>query len=32
VEMVIPGGMVKGPAARVEFQGDHIACGYWFYQ
>ena len=32
VEMVVPGEMIRSPSVRVEFQGDHIACGYWFYQ
>ena len=32
VEMVVSGGMIRSPSVRVEFQGDHIACGYWFYQ
>ena len=32
VEMTVPGRMIKGALVRVEFQGDHIACAYWFYQ
>jgi len=32
VEMSIPGRMIKGTRSRIEFQGDHIACAYWFYQ
>ena len=32
VEMSVPGRLIKGASVRVEFQGDHIACAYWFYQ
>ena len=32
VEMVVPGRMIGGAQSRIEFQGDHIACAYWFYQ
>ena len=32
VEMTVPGRMIVQTRNRVEFQGDHIACAYWFYQ
>ena len=32
VEMVVPGAMIGRERSRIEFQGDHIACAYWFYQ
>ncbi|MBR1922079.1 MAG: hypothetical protein IJ829_08825 [Kiritimatiellae bacterium] len=32
VEMTIPGSAIAAPLSRVAFLGDHIACGYWFYQ
>ena len=32
VEMVVPGRMIGSAQSRIEFQGDHIACAYWFYQ
>ena len=32
VEMVVPGRMIGRAQSRIEFQGDHIACAYWFYQ
>ena len=32
VEMTVSGDMIKEALVRMEFQGDHIACAYWFYQ
>ena len=32
VEMVVDGKMIEREHSRIEFQGDHIACAYWFYQ
>ena len=32
VEMVVPGRMIGRAQSRIEFQGDHISCAYWFYQ
>lgn len=29
---IIPGDLIKNETARIGFMGDHIACGYWFYQ
>lgn len=28
----IPGACIKGDCPRIAFMGDHITCGYWFYQ
>ena len=32
VEMTVPGRFFTGGTSRIEFNGDHIACAYWFYQ
>ena len=32
VEFVIPGSLVGGGDTRIAFFGEHVACGYWFYQ
>ena len=32
VEFSIPGSAIKNSEATVSFLGDHIACGYWFFQ
>lgn len=32
VEFVIPGSAIRSPASRIAFLGDHITCGYWFFQ
>ena len=32
VRISIPGSAIKCPRPRVAFLGDHVACGYWFYQ
>ncbi|MBQ3340747.1 MAG: hypothetical protein IJG84_02545 [Kiritimatiellae bacterium] len=32
VEFVIPGRLVGGGDTRIAFFGEHVACGYWFYQ
>jgi hypothetical protein len=32
VEFVIPGTAIKSSVSRIAFLGDHITCGYWFFQ
>ena len=32
VEFTIPGSAVKGGECEIAFLGDHITCGYWFFQ
>ena len=32
VSFKIPGMAIKNPVSRIGFLGDHIVCGYWFYQ
>ena len=32
VEFSIPGSAIKNSEVTVSFLGDHIACGYWFFQ
>ena len=32
VEFTIPGRLIQGGDTRIAFLGEHIACGYWFYQ
>ncbi len=32
VEMTIPRAAISGERQTVEFQGEHIACAYWFFQ
>lgn len=32
VSFVIPGDRIKGGSTEISFSGDHISCGYWFYQ
>ncbi|MCR5752358.1 MAG: hypothetical protein K6G91_10365 [Kiritimatiellae bacterium] len=31
-EFVIPGSAITKEVSRIAFLGDHIPCGYWFYQ
>ena len=32
VEFTIPGSLVHEGMNRIAFLGEHVACGYWFYQ
>lgn len=32
VAFVIPGGYIQNENTNIAFLGDHISCGYWFYQ
>lgn len=32
VSFCIPGSSIRNPISRIAFLGDHITCGYWFYQ
>ena len=32
VSMMIPASALASSEVRISFLGDHIACGYWFYQ
>lgn len=32
VSFRIPGAAIRSTPCRLEFLGDHVACGYWFYQ
>ena len=32
VSFEIPAAAITRSPARIAFLGDHIACGYWFYQ
>ena len=32
VEFTIPGSAITKEVSRISFLGDHIPCGYWFYQ
>lgn len=32
VEFTIPGRLIQGGDTRVAFLGEHVTCGYWFYQ
>lgn len=32
VQVRIPGSAIVNPVSRIGFLGDHITCGYWFFQ
>ena len=32
IVLTVPGGKVPGGVHEIAVNGDHIACGYWFYQ
>ena len=32
VSFKIPGKAIRQTPSRIGFLGDHIACGYWFFQ
>lgn len=32
IVLTVPGGKVPGGVHEIAFVGDHIACGYWFFQ
>ena len=32
VKFFVPGSAIKTARPRIAFLGDHIACGYWFFQ